>query len=120
MADGSKRNKDRAVGGFETVAEELAPVDIPESDSILAVAEPVEEESVVDVSAELPEKETKEVSGLRKGVQQTINSAGKGWTVNVRSEADFVAATEYISKFNPNAVRVVHKPGLGHHSIAVR
>ena len=105
MASNSKRNEKR---DLVTVSEELAAVPAVEE---VAVAE-IPKEVVAETIAKFD-------SGVSAGVRATIASAPKGWTVKVRSEKDFDAASAALKSSNPNNIKVVHKPGLGHHSVAV-
>jgi len=85
----------------------------------LAVA-PVVEEAVAEVPKEVAvEAVAKSASSVSSKVQATIDSASKGWTVKIKSEKDFNAATSALKSSNPNNITVVHKPCLGHHSVAV-
>ena len=105
MASNSKRNEKR---DLVTVSEELAAAPV------------VDEVTVVDIPKEVvAETITRFSSGVSAGVRATIDSAPKGWTVKVRSEKDFDAASAALKSSNPNNLTVVHKPGLGHHSVAV-
>ena len=104
MASNSKRNEKR---DLVTVSEELAAVPVAE------VAAPEVPKEVV------AETITRFSSGVSAGVRATIDSAPKGWTGKVRSEKDFDAASAALKSSNPNNLTVVHKPGLGHHSVAV-
>lgn len=53
-------------------------------------------------------------------VQETIDNAAPGWNVKIRSKANFDAASAAIKASNPKGLTIVHKPSLGHHSIASR
>jgi len=107
MASSSKRDEKR---DLVTVSEELA------------VAPAVKAEAVVEAKVE--KAVVKEVvaafnSYVSPNVQSVIDSAPKGWTVKIKSEKDFNAATAALKSSNPNNIKVVHKPSLGHHSVAV-
>ena len=105
MASNSKRNEKR---DLVTVSEELA------------VDPAVVEETVAEVPKEVVvETIAKFNSSASTKVQETIGSAPKGWTVKIKSEKDFDAAVASLKSSNPNNIKVVHKPGLGHHSVAV-
>tara|TARA_R110002096_G_scaffold66682_6_gene162279 strand:+ start:311 stop:637 length:327 start_codon:yes stop_codon:yes gene_type:complete len=53
-------------------------------------------------------------------IQETIDSAGKGWKIKVKSKSDYDAVVAALKVANPKSLTAVHKPGLGHHSIAAQ
>lgn len=59
-------------------------------------------------------------SRLNSKVRETLDTAMRGATVKIKSEANYEAAQAVIKSSNPLELKLVHKPGLGHHSIAVR
>jgi hypothetical protein len=57
---------------------------------------------------------------LNARVQETLDSAMKGGKVKIKSKANYDAAKQVLKDYNPKGLTLVHKPGLGHHSIATR
>lgn len=111
MAGSSKRDKERDVDATESPSDTVAGSSVVE-DIV------VPEFSVPDVVA--PEVKPFVATGnLPAKIQATIDSAAKGWTIKVKSKADFDAVSAALKASNPKNLKVVHKPGLGHHSVAV-
>lgn len=112
MASSSKRDKERDVDTLPA-----------ESSSDAVTETPVAKEFVVpDVETPDPTPlvETMAMSkAVSAKVQATIDSAAKGWTIKVKSKVDFDAVSAALKSSNPKNLKVVHKPGLGHHSVAV-
>lgn len=101
MANSNRGNKNRDV---EPVV--IAP---------LAVDAAAKEEAVPKVV------ESRVTSGdLHPRVQATLDSAMKDGKVRIKSKANYAAAKAVLKAYNPKNLTLVHKPNLGHHSIAVR
>lgn len=83
------------------------------SDVTLPGSGKADEVDVVVVAASVSPK-------LNAKVQKTIDDAAPGWTVKVKSKENFDAASAAIKASNPKGLTIVHKPSLGHHSIASR
>lgn len=113
MASSSKRDKERDVDTTKSSSDTVVG-----SSAVEAVVEDVvvPEFSAPDVVAPEPVATAGKLSAK---IQATIDSAAKGWTIKVKSKADFDAASAALKVSNPKSLKVVHKPGLGHHSVAV-
>lgn len=59
-------------------------------------------------------------SAVPARIQETIDAAGKGWKIKVKSKSDYDAVVAALKVANPKSLTAVHKPGLGHHSIAAQ
>lgn len=90
--------------------------------SVLKVKTGGGEEAEVELVPGTPKEETWSItpSKMHPKVQKTIDDADPGWTVKIKSKENFDAASAAIKASNPKGLKIVHKPGLGHHSIASR
>lgn len=143
MASSSKRNKDGAVspggtpdqsgsksGRVVDSVQETVSRGVTETEVALKVetAEKVSSEKdsgeVSIVPGEPDPVETPKIQNVDyrtvvpKRVIDTLNYAPEGWTVKVKSKEYFEAIRDSLAKNNPNGLKVVHAPKLGHHSIA--
>jgi len=98
MADSNRGNKERAVKAT--------------ADTIVAASG----DDTVSVGADIVVAPSK----IHPKVQETVDKAMKGATIKVKSKKNYDAVKASLKKYNPNNLKVVHKPGLGHHSIAAR
>lgn len=104
MANSNRGNKNRDV---EPVV--VAPLAV---EAVEAVAKKEAASKVV---------EPRVTSGdLHPRVQATLDSAMKDGKVKIKSKANYDAAKAVLKAYNPKNLTLVHKPNLGHHSIAVR
>jgi hypothetical protein len=115
MESDNSREQEQDVEDFIMSDEDaiFASDDLPEDDEdsyedlVESLSQAVEETTPVYESAEVPDR-----------VLETVNAAQDGWTVKVRSDEDYLAVLELLEESNPKGLKVVHKPNLGHHSMA--
>jgi hypothetical protein len=102
--------------------EQVVAKDKPEPTSVVFSKKKAKFEPVNEVLADLPAEPTVESSPessvVPARIQETIDGAGKGWNIKVKSEADYKSVVAALKSSNEKTLTVIHKPGLGHHSIA--